>query len=276
MANHYFQDVARSERYFTATILSHLLMANNFEGTKLLFKYIFNDDNFVEIDDFEIVTELDPIRDGSVYNKDIQKIFRESGRIAVPDIFIRWGTKVLAIEAKFFTQPSADELQDQLKLQWKAISTIVDKTNYNPSDIQQCLLMINQPDDKIANIKCITWSGIVQLFTKHKLSGHSKDCEYALNILSKSIIRAQKELESTAKIKYTQIKSIEILINKMPELINSGKIWVGFSEGLSLDIIDLEYLINRSHYKVTDDPGKSKNWIRIDELITKYLDLKLK
>ena len=91
MANHFFQDVARSESYFTATLLSHLLMANNFEGTKLLFKYLKNDANFDEGTDFEIVTELDPLRDASVTNTIIQKLFKENGRMAVPDIFFTLG-----------------------------------------------------------------------------------------------------------------------------------------------------------------------------------------
>jgi hypothetical protein len=102
-------------------------MVDDFEGIKLLFKHIFND-KINEPDDFEIVTELDPIRDGSVYNSEIKKIFKDSGRVAVPDIFIRWGTKVLVIEAKFFTQPSVDELQDQLKLQKDALPAIISNT----------------------------------------------------------------------------------------------------------------------------------------------------
>lgn len=272
MQKHYFQEVARAERYYTATLLPHLLMADEFKGTKLLFKYIFGD-KFNEIDDFEIVTELDPVRDGSLYNDEIRKIFRESGRIAVPDIFIRWGTKVLAIEAKFFTQPSADELQDQLKLQWDALSAIISTTNYTLKNIHQCLLMINVPDNKIdSKIKILTWSQILDLLTSHNIHLHSKDCEYALNILRKSIARADNELAKTTDVTFTKVNNIGSLISMMPELIKSGKIWVGFSEGIDLDKIDIEYLEKRSHYRVSDKPYSS-NWIRIDVLITKYLDL---
>jgi hypothetical protein len=276
MSKHFFHDVARSERYFTATLLPHLLMVNGFEGTKLLFKYVFQDDKINEKDDFEIVTELDPVRDGSVYNSDIKKIYKEFGRIAVPDIFIRWGTKILAIEAKFFTQPSADELNYQLKLQRDALSAIISSTNYNLSDIQQCLLMINPPDDKInSNIKTLTWTEIVELLTKHNIHLLSKDCEYALTNLSNSIIRAHKELAVISNIIFTKVKNIDDLITKMPDFIKSGKIWVGFSEGISLANIDLDYLVNRNHYKVADAQYTS-NWIRIDVLISKYISLKFK
>lgn len=71
MKKYIFQDVSRSERYFTTTLLSHLLMANNFEGTKLLFKFLFNKDDFDGGLGFEIVTELDPLRDPSVLDSEM-------------------------------------------------------------------------------------------------------------------------------------------------------------------------------------------------------------
>ncbi len=273
MQKHYFHDVARSERYFTATLLPHLLMADGFRGIKLLFKYIF-DDKINEPDDFEIVTELDPVRDGSVYNSNIKKIFKESGRIAVPDIFIRWGMRILAIEAKFFTQPTADELNEQIKLQWDALSAIISSTHYDLENIHQCLLIINEPIGKIdSQIKILTWSEILDLLTSHNMDLLSNDNKYAFDILRNSIKRAKKELAKTTDVTYSIINDIETLVSQMPSLIESGNIWVGFSEGIELDTIDLNYLRQRDHYRVSDKKYTS-NWIRIDELITKYISLK--
>ena len=117
---YYFQDVARSERYFTATHFAHLLMSNNFEGTKIFFRFILNNESFDEGDDFEIVTELDPIRDASVLGNTEKQLFMENGRVAVPDIFLRWGNYACIIEAKFFTLPRWDDLKNQVNEQKKS------------------------------------------------------------------------------------------------------------------------------------------------------------
>ncbi|MBP7678787.1 MAG: hypothetical protein KA096_00015 [Bacteroidales bacterium] len=276
MQKYFFQDVARAERYFTATLLPHLLMINNFEGVKILFRHVYNDNNLSEPDDFEIVTELDPVRDGSVYNDDVRKIYKELGRIAVPDLFIRWGKRILAIEAKFFTEPTSDELQDQLKLQWDALSAIIAQTNYDPSNIQQCLLLINAPKDKLSpNIIILTWDEVVGLFDKYSTNLHITDCYQVLSILKGSIARARMELQRASEVTYTKVSNIEELIILLPKLIESKKVWVGFSEGISLDEIDLDYLLHRSHYRVSNKKH-SPNWIRIDELIAKYISLKTK
>lgn len=276
MAKHYFHDVARSERYFTATLLPHLLMANGFEGTKLLFKYILQDDKINEKDDFEIVTELDPLRDASLLNKDIHVLYKDNGRVAVPDICIRWGSHVLVIEAKFFTLPYWEDLEYQVNEQKRAIDLVISNTNYNKNKITYCLLLVEKPTGtKNNSILTFTWSEIIELLENNISQNISIDTRYSIEIIKQSIKRAKKEFEKQPKIKYIKIKTIEELIERMPVLISKGTIWVGFSEGLSLDIIDLDYLKNRSHYKVTDDPGNSNNWIRIDELITKYLDLRL-
>ncbi|MCO5256310.1 MAG: PD-(D/E)XK nuclease family protein [Lentimicrobium sp.] len=277
MAKYNFHDVARSERYFTATLLPHLLMANGFEGAKLLFKYILKNDALDEEEDFEIVTELDPLRDASVSNKDVHDLYKEHGRIAVPDIFLRWGKYSIVIEAKFFTLPYWEDLEYQIIEQTRAIELVINKSNYDITKIVYCLLLVENPTGiKNNTILTFTWSEIIELLEKNVPQNITIDIKYSIDIIKQSILRAKKEFEKQPKIKYIKIKTIEELIERTPELISKGKLWIGFSEGLTLDIIDLNYLKNRSHYKVTDDPGNSNNWIRIDELITKYLDLRLK
>ncbi len=109
-----FDETARSERYFSATLLSRLLMVNEFAGLKALFK----DLDIVPANslstDIEIVTELDPLRDGAKANKNIESIFAKEGRMAVPDLFLRWGKRILVIEAKFFTAPTIEDLDAQV------------------------------------------------------------------------------------------------------------------------------------------------------------------
>ena len=273
-SKYYFQDVARSERYFTATLLSHLLMANNFEGTKLLFKFLLKNDNFDGGIDFEFVTELDPLRDASVSDKDIQQLFKDHGRVAVPDIFIRWGSNSFVIEAKFFTLPKWKKLEAQINEQKRALSLIFDKTKYDELTVEHCLLLIKSPESvKDKSTRVITWDEIVELLETKMLPKISFDCTYSLDILKRSIKRAKTELEKNKKTPHIKISSIQELIEKLPQLLEDGMVYVGFSQGLHSPKCNLEYLENRPFYKVSDEKY-SKNWIRIEDIISKYIGLK--
>lgn len=68
-----FDKTARTEHYFTATILPILLSANNYQVVRNLFASVYNNCEFKDEHDIEIVTELDPIRDPSVINNEIKK-----------------------------------------------------------------------------------------------------------------------------------------------------------------------------------------------------------
>lgn len=271
-----FDKTARSERYFTATHLAHLLMANNFEGTKLLFKYLLKDENRNEGLDFEIVTELDPLRDASVSDKDIQLLFKDHGRVAVPDIFIRWGSYTFVIEAKFFTLPYPEDLEYQVNEQRRAISLIIDKTNYDVNKIQYCLLLIKNPGAFVDNSIClIVWDELIELFENKLSKPIFDDVRYSLEIIKHSVNRAKGELQKLSKVTYKQIKSIQNLIAQLPQLLKEGKIYVGFSEGFYTNNFDLDYFEGRSHYRISDTKY-SDNWIRIEDLISKYISLKYK
>lgn len=274
MGKYNFQEVARSERYFTATLLSHLLMANSFEGTKLLFKYLLKNNDFDGGIDFEFVTELDPLRDPSVSDKDIQQRFKDNGRVAVPDIFIRWGNNAFVIEAKFFTLPKWKKLEAQINEQKRALSLILDKTKYDKISVMHCLLLIKNPqriNEKSTPV--ITWDEIVELLEMKMIPKISNDCTYSLEILKQSIMRAKTELERNKKTPHIKIGSIQELIEKLPQLLEDGMVYVGFSQGLQPPKCNLEYLENRPYYKVSDEKY-SKNWIRIEDIISKYISLK--
>lgn len=276
MANHFFQDVARSERYFTATLLSHLLMANSFEGTKLLFRFLLKKESFDEGLDFEIVTELDPLRDASVFDNDIHLMYKDHGRVAVPDIFIRWGTYAFVIEAKFFTLPYQEDLEYQVNEQKRAIDLIIHKTKYDKNKLQYCLLLIKKPEGFNDNtILTINWDDLIELFENKMAQPISSDCRYSLDIIKHSIVRAKAELQKQSKVTYKKFNSIQELIAQLPQLLIEGMLYVGFSEGFYSNIFDLEYFEKRSHYRISNTMY-SNNWIRIEDLIAKYISLKYK
>lgn len=274
MAKYNFQDVARSERYFTATLLPHLLMANGFEGADILLRHVFKNTNFKPDDEFEIVTELDPLRDASVVNNFIKDQFKEHGRIAVPDVFIRRGNYILIIEAKFFTLPYWEDLEYQVGEQKRAFDMVRKETNYVNSTIEYCLLLVKAPDGvKNNSIFTLTWDEILNLLETNLTSSDSIDIKYALDIIKQSNSRAKPELSKISNRGHTHISSIGELVDKLPLLLKERKIYVGFSEGFYSDEIDLNYLESRSHYKVSDKQYTS-NWIRIEDLVAKYISLK--
>ena len=106
MANS-FSGTARSERHFTALLLPHLLMSNNFAGARALFRRLDLDSGQApDSSDIEIVAELNPIRDVVGRVTDGNTADSEKQSQVVPDLFIRIGGSALVIEAKFFTHPS--------------------------------------------------------------------------------------------------------------------------------------------------------------------------
>ncbi len=65
------------------------------------------------------------------------------------------------------------------------------------------------------------------------------------------------------------------LLKTLPALIASEELFVGYTGGLKeLERAEFSTLEQRSHYKVSRSQPNG-NWIRIDIIIKKYLDLKL-
>jgi hypothetical protein len=270
---HYkFSEVARAERFFTATILSHIFMANYFEGLKSLMRTVYKDKINEQNSDFELVSELDPLRDGSVYDSDVKKIFSEFGRLAVPDLFLRWGKQCIVIEAKFFTDPAEEEIAQQIKDQKEAIERIKRFTHYNDSDIKFIALTVNKSTDstlKANGITCMTWQDILDITDK---ISKTSDIQYCINILRSSINRATEEWKKT-DYSYDKL-GFEDLLKKIPKLIDEGKIYVGFSGGIEkLNDTSLNELQSRSHFKVSKEQ-RSDEWIPLDQFLKTIIRLK--
>ena len=260
-----FDRTARSERYFTATLLAHILMDNNFEGLKKLFKK-YNVKPCVS-GDIEVISELDPLRDPSVYNADIKKIFRCEKRLAVPDLFLRWGKSILIVEAKFFTDPADDKLEDQVNLQKKAIELVRKHTIYDETfTITYALLTIEKHTISGSNIKCIQWEKLIKLLEKTSMS---KDMKYAISKLKAAIKRAGRK---TWRGKYKKMHNIKDLLDKIPALLNDGYFYVGFSGGTgALENATLGELKQRDHYKVSKT-RISDNWIQLGTFLEYYIN----
>ena len=126
-----FSRTARSERYFTALLLPHLLMSNDYAGARALFEQLgLGSGQVSDFSDIEIVAELNPIRDVLPLVSGANGTSTRGQGQAVPDLFLRIGESVLVVEAKFFTHPSASDVANQLRSQKKAIDEVLTGTKY--------------------------------------------------------------------------------------------------------------------------------------------------
>ena len=271
-----FDQVARAERHFTAAMLPHLLMANDFSGLIKLFKYLgIAPENRSSLD-IEVVAELDAIRDGSVYNRSVKEIFKEVKRLAVPDLFLRWGNSILIVEAKFFTNPDFKAIENQVKLQVEVIKIIKPHTIYAKNFIINHLVLTIKPQNRDGSDPSITalfatWGELIELFDQDR-EPISSDLKYVIRQLRDSISRAEDELSGKAKtnIEWERFNSFKELVQAIPRLIEENKIYIGFKEGaqalMEMSHTDIE---NRNHYKASDFPW-SKNWIKLDLILEQY------
>lgn len=272
MAGHKFDELARSERYFVGTLFSHLLMVDNFWGLKQIFKHIYSKEtinSIIENYEFEIVSELDALRDGAIKDADIKALYREFRRIAVPDIFLRWANLCIVIEAKFFTNPAIDTLENQINLQREAISKVKMHTAYSEYAFEFIALTIHQK--KSPTFNSISWETALALLDNKDNS--SKDYSYAKSTLHCAVERAKDELKQSSKIRYENIKFHQMM-NEISSLIDQGKIYIGFTGGVpALSITTLAELENRINYKISDICW-SDNWISLDVFLRRVFELR--
>lgn len=264
-----FDETARSERYFSGALFTHLLMANNFLFLKELFKDIFSEEEIkknaenLDENDIEIVAELDPLRDGAIVNNDVRKFFKENGRVAVPDLFLRQSKLCLVIEAKFFTNPRRKTLQKQVNSQKRAINTVKNSTKYFDCMFKFATLTSGKIDVD-GDTYPLYWSHILEL--ANKIQTKSPDIEYAIQQIQDALERTKQNADRNLPLEIERM-DYEQLLEYLSEEINRKNHFVGFVGGLfALQKAGDEYL-RRRKYKVTTEIGLiKKNWISGDDI----------
>ena len=276
MANS-FSGTARSERHFTALLLPHLLMSNNFAGARALFgKLDLGSGQVLDTSDIEIVAELNPIRDlvGQVTDANTPSP-KKQGK-GVPDLFLRIGSRALVIEAKFFTHPTASAVADQLSSQRDAILEVLPYTDYARCSFHYLALTVLPLDDLAewhVDSSRMTWSEVISVLESVVGTDSSADTAYALVALRDAVKRSTAEAATSSNEK-GRVGSIGELLQKAKTLLESGHRYVGFDGGQPvLDAATLEYLEKRQHYKYSDCQP-NKNWIPLYSVISHYLKLK--
>ncbi|MCX5999589.1 MAG: hypothetical protein NTU41_08390 [Chloroflexi bacterium] len=275
MADKYrFDQVARAEKYFVDTLLTHFLLSNEFAGLKILFQKVFGEaacsNPSQDFQDFEVVSELDPLRDGKVENSEIERQFRKFGRMAVPDLFLRWSKLCLVIEAKFFTYPSKEELETQLENERKAIESVKRFTIYESWDIRFAILTSVKtiPPE---NVFVLTWNDIIEMMKNGGAS--SSDLEYCRKIIDRANRSAMKKVDPSGRPVFETIKTLDGLLLQLPRLIEQRKVFIGFEGGpdklASASELDL---VNR-RYKVSETKWND-NWLPMDRFLHRVFELR--
>lgn len=277
MSSYRFDSVARSERYFTATLLSHLLLAQNFLGLQAVFQALsIVPSNEYGRDEFEIVTELAALRDLRYRNARIDDQYREYGRGVVPDIFLRWCDQILIVEAKFFSPFTEDELLEQVGDQKQVIELVLAETAYTQCNITYAVLAVqdgpvatNWPKD----IQFITWSDLIEALRQAFSGYETPDISYCFDILCHAEERRRKELAKSEQ-SWKRVPSLHALLAILPELMEEHSIFVGFTGGKeSFMQASLKELEQRSHYKWSYE-WQGKNWLTAELLMSRYQELK--
>ncbi len=192
-----FHEYCRSEKFFSATLLSYLLINNNFEGLRRFLSFL-NDRKFFPLhnndirkpiqekilsssSDIHYATEMNIIQDlchnGYLINPESLK--KKIKGEAIPDIISVIGDLILIIEVKYYTNYYESKLSQQLAQQ-KYIFDVL-KDLYGKDDMGELHICICPDKISLTNSYVITWEEIYNLFK------HTPNCDFVLSSLQHNI-----------------------------------------------------------------------------------------
>lgn len=171
-------NLSRSERYFTSTLLGGLLLHEDLNGLHKFLQWLINEKHLMmnaidssdkipfsplsleKPDHIEVITEFNVKRELKHYNKIIPSNSEKGKGQNVPDVIIVYGNVLIVIEAKFFVKGQTPEkIDNQLLNQKTEIEVILD---YLKPQIQYWHHMYLGPN-KISLNNCdsqLTWEDI--------------------------------------------------------------------------------------------------------------------
>ena len=180
-------DLNRTERYFTSTLLGGLLLHNKLEGTREFLNWLGRNkalrliptgghgdniswqESYILPEHIEVTTELNIKREIGHYGETLEGLDLAdlSQKQNVPDVVIVYGEVLIVIEGKFFVKGQGSAMIDsQLNLQKEEMTIMVDYLN--PEIRYTCHIFLG-PDDSLDLSNCdlsITWKDIEEFSTK--------------------------------------------------------------------------------------------------------------
>lgn len=186
----------RSEKFFSATLLSFLLLNNNFSGLKRFLDFL-NERTFFPVfngirkpirrelltsfEDVHYATEMNVIQDltHNGYLISPKSLTKKNKGEAIPDIISVIGEIVLIIEVKYYSNYYESKLDQQLAQQKYVFDVIKDLYgNENMGELHVCIC----PDRiNLINGYVLTWEDVYNLFR------NTRDCKFVLESMQYNI-----------------------------------------------------------------------------------------
>lgn len=274
-------ETTRSERFYTALLLPHLLMSDDFLRMRRLFEHLGLDaTQDSDTPDIEIVAEMNPIRQ---FRKSIDSDIGTEDDISErkPDLVLRLGNCVLVIEGKFFTYPSVQRIVDQMREQQKTIDSVLDGTQYSECEFHYMALTVNALDfSDISNSGYLhmTWQDLISVLEPEGSTGSSSDVKYVHDTILRAIELAENRNDGQGAIEvhWKRVNSIDELFRRTPDLLNDGYSYVGIDRNVKkLEDMTLEDMETRREYKYSKKQGRNTgNWPQLTDVVARYLTLK--
>lgn len=179
-----FDEIARTEKYYSGTVLPNLLFYNNFEGLKICLELLnaklhINSSDLIDLSDFEskidtiqLVTELYLERDLSYGKIPIpsELFVRKPKQASVPDILVIYSDWAILIEAKFFMSYSPRELYEQMQKQTYLLDII---GGIMPqATIKTLQVGINPYGENLREFISLSWQEVYEKFNSVIPEGH--------------------------------------------------------------------------------------------------------
>ncbi len=282
----YIDDLSRTERYYTATLLPYLLLYNNFEGVLKFLRWLENKKVYAldaisdtpcslgarqRISHIELITEMDIVRDVKFYSRFIpglRSINTNKAPSLRPDIVILTNSLVLVIEAKFFHNVnSVNDIRNQLSEQKKVIKSILLNFPGYSFDRYSQIFLAERTGFSEQDLNCqgvLTWSDIRDFSLELLGKSHYVSKRLARAVQMYSATNQYSSDSNTDSVNYVSKLPFGEIIRKIEDV--GDDIIIGFQGGISeLWLANLEALRKRKYkWDYREKPiGKKnpENWI---------------
>lgn len=196
-----FHNYCRSEKFFSATLLSYLFLSDNFKGLKDFFKYLNNNfmyplcnnelkkidiESIINFQDIHYTTEMNVIQD-LIYGKQFintNSFIRKKGKEAIPDIIAVVDNIILIIEVKYYTNYHEHGIYIQMENQ-KYIFDVL-KDFYGKMDMEELHICVCPDKISIKNGYVVTWEEICNIFRD------TPNCKFVLESLKTNLLNYSK------------------------------------------------------------------------------------
>lgn len=284
-------DICRTERYYTATLLPYILFHESFTGLKKFLEILEHkgvqaisvgsqqptqlwqgDEN---IENPEIITEMDIVRDVKFYSNwlpGLNDINIEASEMLRPDVMIIVNNLLLVVEGKFFHDAKIQDIKHQLQSQRKVIEDIVLRFPGYTFNRYCHIFLSARTDIKPSDIECnycLSWDEIENLAEQIIGKDHYVTQRIRKAVSLYHIITPNDEKKN--KRNYIGKESLAKIIEKCKT--DGGRILVGYDGGVKkLENADPDYLAKRPLKWDWSDkpilPKTPKNWINGNKFLS--------